>query len=135
MLKSLRVYLLGALDLIHAIVDLSIASAGSALEIIGVESKNMPSSLSHHLLFLPYSQDFCRLSSRWRICLCKALVLWCGLILLGFMYAVTSPISLSGQTALRARPIKYSGIQPPQRINRGLGYLCTFVDLDLNDLS
>lgn len=57
MLKSLRVYQLGALDPIHAIVDLSIASAGRALEIIGVESKHTLSSLSH-LLFLPYSQDF-----------------------------------------------------------------------------
>lgn len=43
---------------------------------------------------------------------------------------------LGTETALRARPIKYSGVQLPQRINRGLGYLCTFVDLDLNlDLS
>lgn len=37
------------------------------------------------------------------------------------------------QTALRARPIKYSGIQLPQRVE-DLG-ISVLVDLDLNDLS
>lgn len=40
MLKSLGAFLFGALDPIHAVGDLSIASAGTALEIIDVESRN-----------------------------------------------------------------------------------------------
>lgn len=40
MLKSLGPFLFGALDPVHAVGDLSMASAGRAIEIIDVESKN-----------------------------------------------------------------------------------------------
>lgn len=60
MLRSLGVFLFGALDPIHALGDLSIASAGRALEIIDVESKNTLITVTSSLFFL-HSQALSRL--------------------------------------------------------------------------
>lgn len=97
------VYLSGTLGPIHTVGDPSIASAGRALEIIGVESKNPLLSLSHHLSFLLYSQEeFCRLSSGWWICLYSVdSIMRCMYHQPYFMFWALR------QTALKARPIKY----------------------------
>lgn len=123
-------FLFGAVDPIHAVRDLSVASAGRALEIIDVESKNTLITVTS-FLFFPQ-----RAWAGW-ICLHKVLVLYCGLVLLSSGCAVPSHILFFGHRirALKFRPIRYSGIHLPQRINRGFGYLCNSVDLDLNDLS
>lgn len=60
MLKSLGAFLFGAVDPIHAVGDLSKASAGRALEIIDVESKNTLITVTSSLFF-PHSRSLSRL--------------------------------------------------------------------------
>lgn len=132
MLKSLGPFLFGALDPINAVGDPSIASAGRALEIIDVGSKNtlmavMSSVVPPVRSGLVQAGFVCQSVSAvlwthppqaWVCCFQPCFVLWA-----------------QNQRAVRAKPIKYSGIHLPQRINRRFRYLCNSVALDLNDLS
>lgn len=131
MLKSLGPFLFGALDPIHAVGDLSIASAGRALEIIDVESKNALIPVTSPTV-LPVQSGLEQAGF-----VCTVLVLYCGLVLLRSGSAVSSIFCSSGTESenTEGQTVKYSGIHLPQGINRGFGYLSNSVDLDLNDLS
>lgn len=137
MLKSLRVYLLGASDQSHATVGLSITSAGRALEMVSVESKNTLMTVTSSVVS-PLQPGLLQAQLRMADLSVQSVstVAWAHPPEVYACYHQSCFIIWAWrQTALRARPIKYSGIQLPQGINRGLGYLCTFMDLDRNDLS
>lgn len=124
-LKSLGMFLFGALDPIHAVGDLSIASAERALEIIDVESKNTLITVTSSVV-LPMQSGLEQAGF-----VCTVSVLCCGLILLRSGCAVSSLISYFGRRIREhwaPDPSNIQGIHLPQRINRGFGYL------DPNDL-
>lgn len=132
MLKSLGPFLFGALDPIHAVGEPSIASARRALEIMDVGSKNTLITVTSSVV--PPVQ--LGLVQAGFVCQSVSAVLWTHppQAWVG-CFQPNFDLWAQNRGALRAKPIKYSNIHLPQRINRGFRYLCNSVELDLNDLS
>lgn len=83
---------MGASDLIRCIVDISIASAGTALETIGVESKNTLLADTSSAVS-PVQPGLLQAQVRVTDLSVQSITTVVVLTILRFMYAVTSPIS------------------------------------------